>query len=436
MARIIGGIALSHTPTIGFAHDHGKANDPVWKPVFDAISPAKAWLAEQRPDVAVLTYNDHVTSFFFDHYSPFALGIGERFAVADEGGGARALPPLRNHMGLAHHIAHSLFADEFDLSTFQDKPLDHGCFSPLSVLCDHAEGWPMRVIPLQMGVLQFPIPTARRFWKLGQALRRAIDSFEEDLRVVLIATGGLSHQVHGERAGFNNPQWDADFLTLFEHDPQALTQLTHAEYAQLGGFEGAEVVMWLTMRAALPAQVRKVHQAYTLPSMTGIACAVYEVDASAPRAHQQQRAHVDARQQLAGVHALPGTYPFDLARSVKGYRLNRFLHGLIEPQARNAFLADEAQSCRDAGLTDEEAQLVQQRDWQGLIRYGAIFFVLEKLAAVSGLSNLHVYAHMRGQALEAFLATRNAPSAVYSVAAAPLACDSDGSGLVNHRPPS
>lgn len=425
MARIIGGIALSHTPTIGFALDHGKAQDPAWKPIFDAIAPAKAWLAEQRPDVVLLTYNDHVTSFFFDHYSPFALGVGERFEVADEGGGARALPPLHNHLGLAHHIAASLFADEFDLSTFQDKPLDHGCFSPLSVLCDHDGAWPMRVVPLQMGVLQFPIPTARRFWALGRALRRAIDSYDEDLRVVVVATGGLSHQVHGERAGFNNPGWDANFLTLFERDPQALTRLTHAEYAERGGFEGAEVVMWLTMRAALPAQVRKLHQAYTLPSMTGIACAVYEVDASSPLASEQQRARDHVREQLDGVERLPGTYPFDLARSVKGYRLNRFLHGLVAPQARRAFLADEAKACREAGLTDEESQLVLQRNWQGLIRYGAIFFVLEKLAAVSGLSNLHVYAHMRGEPLEVFLATRNAPSAVYSVAAAPNAHDTN-----------
>jgi gallate dioxygenase len=418
MARILGGIAVSHTPTIGFAHDHGKAADPAWKPIFDALAPAKAWLAAQRPDALVLTYNDHVTSFFFDHYSPFALGIGERFEPADEGGGVRALPPLFNHTGLAHHIAASLFADEFDLATFQDKPLDHGCFSPLSVLCDHDGAWPMRVVPLQMGVLQFPIPTPRRFWRLGQALRRAIESFEEDLRVVLVATGGLSHQVHGERAGFNNPQWDERFLDLFERDPEALTRLTQAEYATLGGLEGAEVVMWLTMRGALPALVRKVHQAYALPSMTGIACAVYEAETSAPVSGEMDRERARIGRQLAGAEGLPGTYPFDLARSVKGYRLNRFLHGLIEPQARAAFLADEARACARAGLSSLETRLVRERDWMGLIHYGAIFFVLEKLAAVSGLSNLHVYAHMRGQSLEAFLATRNSPSAIYSVAAA------------------
>lgn len=71
---------------------------------------------------------------------------------------------------------------------------------------------------------------------------------------------------------------------------------------------------------------------------------------------------------------------------------------------------------REAGLSDEERDLVRRRDWRGLIRYGAIFFMLEKLGAVIGISNLHIYAAMRGQTLEEFQKTRNAPGALYSVA--------------------
>lgn len=423
MARIVGGIAVSHTPTIGFAFDRDKRADPAWTPVFEAFDPVRQWLGEARPDVLLFVYNDHVTSFFFDHYSAFALGIGPAWEVADEGGGRRSLPPVTGHPALANHLGHSLMADEFDMAFFQDKPLDHGCFSPLSMLCDHRGGWPVRLVPLQMGVLQFPIPTARRCWKLGQALRRAIESYPEDLAVVVVATGGLSHQVHGERAGFNNTPWDMRFLELIETDPERLAEMTHAEYAELGGLEGAEVIMWLTMRGALSAQVRRVHQAYTLPSMTGIAAAVYENLAGPPVAAEVDRHRSRVATQLAGAQRLAGTYPFDFARSVKAYRLNRFLHDLIVPAKRAAFLADERAACREAGLTDEERDLVVARDWRGLIHYGVIFFMLEKLGAVVGVSNLHIYAAMRGQSVEAFQATRNAPGALYSVSAQPVAWD-------------
>ena len=416
MARIIGAIATSHTPTIGFAHDRKSPDDPVWGPIFAAYVPIRQWLAEKRPDALVLVYNDHVTSFIFDHYSAFALGIGESYAVADEGGGARALPAVRGHAALAQHIGASLVADEFDMSFFQDRPLDHGVLSPLSMLLPHDPDWPVPVIPLQVGVLQFPVPSAARCYKLGQALRRAIESYPEDLAVVLVATGGLSHQVHGERAGFNNTPWDMQFLELFEKDPVRLTELTQAEYARLGGMEGAEVIMWLVVRGALSATVRKLHQTYYLPSMTGIATAIYENDAIATEVDTAaaQRAHIG--RQIAGVEKLEGTYPFTLARSVKGYRLNKFLHAMVEPAHRARFLQDEDGAMRAAGLTDEERGMVQRRDWRALIRYGASFFMLEKLGAVVGISNLHIYAAMRGQSLEAFQQTRNAPGALYSVA--------------------
>lgn len=427
MARIIGAIATSHTPTIGFAFDRNKQNDPVWAPIFEAFAPVQQWIAERQPDVLFFIYNDHVTSFFFDHYSAFTLGIGERYEVADEGGGARDLPPVKGHVALARHVGHSLMADEFDMSFFQDKPLDHGCFSPLSMLCPHQDaGWPVQIIPLQVGVLQFPIPSARRCYKLGQALRRAIESYPEDLKVAVVATGGLSHQVHGERAGFNNPAWDQQFLDLIEKDPERLADMTQAEFASLGGMEGAEVIMWLIMRGALSASVRKVHQSYYLPSMTGIATAIYEnqaTDASvAPGAIARHRAHMAT--QLDGAQALQGTYPFDLERSVKAYRLNRFLHSLIDPVQRQKFLADEESAYVLAGLPPEESALVRERNWRGLIHYGVIFFMLEKLGAVVGVSNLHIYAAMRGESLEDFQKTRNAPGALYSVAgkdAGPLA---------------
>jgi len=267
-------------------------------------------------------------------------------------------------------------------------------------------------------VLQFPIPTARRCWRLGKALRLAIESFPGDLKVAIVATGGLSHQVHGERAGFNNPEWDAEFMDLLESDPERLTAMTHAEYATRGGLEGAEVIMWLVMRGAMAPRLRRVHRTYYLPSMTGIATAIYEDAEPGVDAADVARARAAATHQLAGAEKIAGTYPFDFTRSVKAYRLNDFLHRMIEPAHRKAFLASPDALFDAFGLSDEERDLVRRRDWRGMIRYGVIFFVLEKLGAVVGVSNLHIYAAMRGQSLEAFQKTRNAPGALYSVAGA------------------
>lgn len=420
MATIVGAVAASHTPTIGFAHDASKQADPVWAPIFEAFEPSRQWLAEQKPDALVVIYNDHISGFFLDHYSAFSLGVGERWEVADEGGGVRGIPAASGHPALAAHIGQSIMADAFDLSFFQGKPLDHGCFSPLSVLLPHTEqGWPLPIIPLQVGVLQFPMPSARRCFELGKALRRAIESYPEDLRVVIVATGGLSHQVHGERCGFNNVPWDHQFLEMIEKDPERLADLTQAELAELGGFEGAEVIMWLVMRGALSASVIKRHQAYYLPSMTGIATAVYENQAQPAVAGEIRRQQDKVALQTRGAERLQGSYPYTLARSVKALRINRFLHDMVQPAHREAFRADEEAAYERAGLPEAERVLLRARDWRGLIHHGVIFFVLEKWAAVLGVSNLHVYAAMKGLPLDEFLKTRNAPGALYSVAAVP-----------------
>ncbi|MES2262412.1 MAG: gallate dioxygenase [Pseudomonadota bacterium] len=428
MAKIIGAIASSHTPTIGFALDANKQQDEAWAPIFKAYEPVQEWLAEKKPDVVVVIYNDHVTSFFFDHYSAFALGIGKEYKVADEGGGARDLPPVPGHAGLAQHIGASLMADEFDMSFFQDKPLDHGCFSPLSILWPHEQSWPGSIVPLQVGVLQFPAPSARRCFKLGQGLRRAIESYPEDLNVVLLATGGLSHQVHGERAGFNNTPWDHQFLDLFQNDPETLLNMTHADFARLGGWESAEIVMWMVARGAMPGNMTCLHREYYLPSMTGIAVALYESAVTADpvlnaASIEQHRAHI--AHQTAGAEDLPGTYPFTLDVSVRTYRINRYLHQLVRPEFRTRFLADPEATYDEAGLTPTERQMIGQRDWQAMIRYGVIFFLLEKMGAVVGVSNLHIYAAMRGETLDEFRKTRNAPGALYSVAGAKAAGATD-----------
>jgi len=276
MARIIGGIGTSHVPTIAMAFDRGKHDDPDWKPLFQGYERVARWLDEKRPDVLFFCFNDHATSFFFDHYPTFALGVSEQYAIADEGLGPRRIPPLKGHAALSRHIARSLVDAEFDISIFQDVPLDHGLHSPLTMMWPSQPDWPGRVVPLVVNVIQQPLPKPGRCFALGKALRKAIESYPEDLKVAMVGTGGLSHQMIGERAGFNDERWDREFLELIDRDPERLARMSIGDFMRLGGNEGAEIIMWLIMRGALAPNARKIHQNYYLPMTTAMAVALFE----------------------------------------------------------------------------------------------------------------------------------------------------------------
>lgn len=415
MAQIVGGVATSHTPTIAFAKDANKMEDPVWKPIFEGYEPVQEWFREKQPDVLVYIYNDHMTAFF-DHYSHFALGVGEEFGPADEGGGPRAIPAIKGDPEFAAHVARVMVANEFDLSYFQGKNLDHGAFSPLSVMVDHDDkGWACKLLPVVCGVLTVPLPSARRFWKFGKSLRQAILSYPKDIKVAIAGTGGLSHQVHGENCGFNNTEWDMEFMDRLEKDPESLLDLTVAELAKRGGWEGAEVVMWLMMRGALSEEVEVTHKTYFLPSMTPIATMIFEEVSKDAPVEPVEKTLERAWHDYAGSEELEGTYPFTIERSVKGFRINHFLHSLTDPKVRKAFKEDEEATLAAADLSDEERDLIRRRDWIGMIHYGVIFFMLEKLGAVTGVPNPAIYAAFKGMSLDDFQKTRNA-AITYGVA--------------------
>jgi gallate dioxygenase len=415
MAKIIGGIGASHSPTIAFAKDTNKSNDPIWSPIFEGFSVVQDWVKEKEVDVLFLIFNDHITSFFFDHYSPFTLGVDDQYETADEGGGRRDYPAAKGHAALSRHIGQALVADEFDMSFFQKKALDHGFFSPLSMIAADDAGWGGTVVPLQVGVLQLPIPNAKRCYKLGKSLRKAIESYPEDLRVAVVATGGLSHQVHGERCGYLNEEWDEQFLEQLEHEPEALTQLRLAEYADQAGMEGAEVIMWLIMRGALSDKVKRVHKASYAPSMTNIVTVIYEDLGETPSEQTLAAYREHIHYEMAGAETLEGTHPFDLEKSLKAYRINDFLHRLIEPEHRARFVDDLEGLMEAFKLTEVERDLIRNKKWIELIHYGAIFFVLEKMAPVVGVTNPEVYASFRGQTLEEFQKSRKV-AIKYSVA--------------------
>jgi len=277
MAEIVGGIGTSHVPSIGAAIDGGKTDEPYWQPLFAGYGAAREWLAETKPDVAIIAFNDHASAFFLDLVPTFAIGTAEVFPPADEGFGPRPVPPVHGHPDLAWHLVESLVADEFDITIAQEMPVDHGLTVPLSIMCDQPEEWPMKVIPLAVNVIQYPQPTGRRCYRLGQAIRDAVDTFPGDERVVIFGTGGMSHQLQGERAGLINSEFDRAFIEELEHDPEALTELKRATYMREAGSEGVELIMWLIMRGALDDEVDRVHWHYHVPaSNTAAGLVVFE----------------------------------------------------------------------------------------------------------------------------------------------------------------
>jgi protocatechuate 4,5-dioxygenase, beta chain len=269
VAEIIGGIGTSHVPAVGAALDKGRTAEPYWAPFFEKTKPLQEWTAAAKPDVAIIVFNDHATAFSLEIIPTFALGMADRYEVADEGFGARPVPPVIGHPELSIHLAEQLILDEFDLTLVNEMTVDHGLTVPLSVTCGQPgieQGWPLKVVPLCVNVVQYPPPTGNRCFRLGQAIRRAVESFPGDERVVVYGTGGLSHQISGQRAGLINTDFDARFLDLLVNDPETAAKIPHIDYVREAGAEGIEMVMWLVMRGALPPVVREIYRADHVPT--------------------------------------------------------------------------------------------------------------------------------------------------------------------------
>jgi protocatechuate 4,5-dioxygenase, beta chain len=266
VARITAGVATSHVPAIGAALDSGRAGEPYWKPLFAGYEFAKTWISQVKPDVVILVYNDHASSFDLDIVPTFALGCAGSFAPADEGWGPRPVPAVEGDPELAAHLAQSLIQQEFDLTIVNRMEVDHGLTVPLSLMFGQPARWPVRVIPLAVNVVLYPPPSGRRCYGLGKAIRRAVESYDPDLSIQVWGTGGMSHQLQGARAGLINREWDNRWLDRLIDEPEALADMPHIEYIREAGSEGIELVMWLIMRGALDRKVRTLHRFYHVPA--------------------------------------------------------------------------------------------------------------------------------------------------------------------------
>lgn len=265
MASIVGAVNVTHVPYIGRAIANKLQQDPYWKPFFDGFPPVREWLAKVSPDVAVVIYNDHGLNFFLDKQPTFAVGAAPEYRNADEGWGIPTLPPYRGEPDLSWHLIESLVGEEFDLVTCQEMVVDHAFTLPLELLWPDRHPCPVRTVPVCINTVQHPLPTAARCFKLGQAIGRAVESWDADARVVVSGTGGLSHQLDGQRAGFINKKFDLLFLEKLIADPLWVTRYSILDLVELTGTQGVELLNWLAARGALLGEVQKVHANYHIP---------------------------------------------------------------------------------------------------------------------------------------------------------------------------
>lgn len=284
MAQIVGGIATTHVPSIGNAIAKGLQHDPYWAPFFDGFPPAHEWLARVKPDVAVVVYNDHGLNFFLDKLPTFAVGAAGEYSNSDEGWGLPVSKPFPGDPALSWHLIESLVADEFDITVCQEMLVDHALTIPMALLWPGADASPVRVVPVEVNTVQHPMPSPARCLKFGRAIGRAIESYPADVKVLVVGTGGLSHQLDGTRAGFINKDFDLFCLDKIVRDPDVFNRYSIPELVELAGAQGVEFLNWLVMRGALTGRVSQLHRNYHVPiSNTAAATLVLENEAVAAR---------------------------------------------------------------------------------------------------------------------------------------------------------
>lgn len=265
MAKIVGAIGTSHVPLIGSAIAGSRQQEPYWKPFFEGFGYVHEWLRQARPDIVVTFYNDHGLNFFLDKMPTFAIGAAAEYRNADEGWGLPAFGPFAGDQHLSWHLIDSLVRDEFDVTSCQEMLVDHAFTIPMALLWPGEMSPPIRTVPIEINTVQHPLPSPARCFKLGQAVGRALRSYPEDARVLILGTGGLSHQLDGARAGFINRDFDLWCMKHLVEDPRVLTNLTNLQLIERAGTQGVELLMWIAARAALGESARTIHSNYHIP---------------------------------------------------------------------------------------------------------------------------------------------------------------------------
>jgi protocatechuate 4,5-dioxygenase beta chain len=266
MANVIGGFSTSHIPAIGNAISKKVFDDPYWKPFFDAYPPVHEWIADEKPDIAVVIYNDHGLNFFLDKMPTFSIGAATEYHNKDEGWGLQPVEPFPGDPGLSWHIIETAVEDEFEVTTCQEMYVDHAFAVPMSLFWpDRAGDDQVKTVPIVVNTVQHPLPSPSRCFRFGQSIGRALASYPDDEKIVVIGTGGLSHQLDGTRAGFINKEFDEMCMDKIVGAPEELAKYSTHELIELAGAQGVELINWLVMRGALTGDVSLAHANYHIP---------------------------------------------------------------------------------------------------------------------------------------------------------------------------
>lgn len=264
MAKVAGILMTSHVPALGKAIHLGLQDEPYWKPFFDGFKPVHDWLDKVKPDVVVSCYNDHGLNFFLDKLPTFAIGTAPEYVSEDEGWGIPSMPSFPGAEDLSWHLRDSLIRDEFDMVSCQEMLVDHSVTLPMALMWPDQK-WPAKLVPVCINTVLVPLPSPARCYRLGEAIGRAIASFPEDLKVLVVGSGGLSHQLEGQRAGHINKPFDEQFMNSMESDPKWATQFSDIDLIEQVGNEGVELVNWLAARGTVPGRVKTIHSSYHIP---------------------------------------------------------------------------------------------------------------------------------------------------------------------------
>ena len=284
MSTIIGAVGTTHVPSIGKAIAENKQNDPYWRPFFKGFDYVHRWLAVQKPDIAVVFYNDHGLNFFLDKLPTFAVGAAKEYRNEDEGWGIPVAHALAGDPDLSWHLINSLVADEFDVTMCQEMLVDHAVTIPIALMWPGEKSKPIKIVPVSINTVQHPLPSLKRCLNLGRSVGRAIERYGKELRVLIVGTGGLSHQLDGKRAGFINKQFDQLCMDKIAGDPESLIRYSIHDWVEQAGAQGVEFLNWMAMRGAMTGHVTEVHRNYHIPiSNTAAATMVFENNGAAER---------------------------------------------------------------------------------------------------------------------------------------------------------
>jgi protocatechuate 4,5-dioxygenase, beta chain len=265
MSEVIGGLFTSHVPAIGSAIARGLQQDPYWKPFFDGFGPVHEFVAREKPDVVVVFYNDHGLNFFLDKMPTFAIGAAPSYKHEDEGWGIGFPRVASGHVDLSWHIIEEVVASEFDPVTCQSMVIDHAVAVPMELVWPGDAPFPVKIVPVAINTVQHPIPSPKRCYALGQAIGRALATWQGDEKIMIFGTGGLSHQLEGGRAGHINVDYDKFCLRNLAKDPEALLQHDSLDIVELAGSQGVEILNWIAARGALTGSVRELASNYHIP---------------------------------------------------------------------------------------------------------------------------------------------------------------------------